>query len=111
YVVDAAAVLGLPLLALPESRLEELSRGRVEFVREGFADRRYLADGSLVPRGRPDAFVEEPEEAVRQATWLVRERGVRSLCGHGDNPEALGFVRHLPQGLELRGYVVRPFVN
>jgi UPF0271 protein len=110
-VADAAAILELPLLALPGSKLEELSRGRVRFIREGFADRRYLPDGSLVPRSRPDAFVEDPEEAVRQAGWLIRERGVQSLCVHGDNPQALEFVRNLRQTLERQGFEIKAFLS
>jgi UPF0271 protein len=110
-VVDAAELLGLPLLALPGSRLEELCRGRVRFVREGFADRRYLPDGSLVPRSRPDAFVEDPTEAVRQAEWLIRERGVQSLCVHGDNPHALDFVRNLREALQRQGFALQPFMS
>ena len=108
-VVDAAVLLGLPLLALPESRLEVLSKGRVRFIREGFADRRYLSGGSLVPRSRPDAFVEDPNEAVEQANWLIRERGVQSLCVHGDNPQALAFVRSLRATLDKQGYTIQPF--
>ena len=77
---------------------------------EGFADRRYLPDGSLVPRSRPDAFVEDPDEAVRQAEWLLREKGVRTLCVHGDNPQAMAFVRTLREELSRRGVEVRPFV-
>src|SRR5260370_6335557 len=69
-VVAATEVFGLALMALPGSRLEALSAGRCEFVAEGFADRRYLPDGSLVPRSPPDAFVAEPQEAVRQAAWV-----------------------------------------
>ena len=85
-------VFGLTLMALPASRLEALSAGRCPFVAEGFADRRYQPDGSLVPRSRPDAFVADPAEAVRQAEWLLREKGVQTLCVHGDNPHALAFV-------------------
>jgi 5-oxoprolinase (ATP-hydrolysing) subunit A len=110
-VIKAAVLLELPLLALPVSRLEELSRGRVRFFREGFADRRYLADGALVPRSRPNAFVTDPEEAVRQAGWLIRERGVQSLCVHGDDPQALDFVRHLRMTLERQGYELRSFIS
>jgi 5-oxoprolinase (ATP-hydrolysing) subunit A len=108
-IVAAAARWGLPLLALPGSRLEALARGQVGFVAEGFADRRYLANGNLVPRSRPDAFVHDPSEALKQAEWLIRERGVRSLCVHGDNPEALVFVRTLREGLTEKGYSIRAF--
>jgi UPF0271 protein len=108
-VVEAVGRFGLPLLGLPGSRLEALCAGRCPFVAEGFADRRYLPDGSLVPRGRPDAFVEDADEAVRQALELARRRGVRTLCVHGDNPQAVEFVRRLREALERHGVAVCPF--
>jgi UPF0271 protein len=103
-VVDAAVLFGLALMGLPGSRLQAVCGNRVPFVAEGFADRRYLPDGSLVPRSRPDAFVEDPAEAVRQAETLLRERGVRTLCVHGDNPQAVAFVRALRAALAARGF-------
>jgi UPF0271 protein len=108
-VVAAAERFGLPLLGLPGSRVEVLCAGRVPFVAEGFADRRYRPDGSLVPRSQPDAFVHDAEEAARQVEWLVRERGVRTVCVHGDNPEALALVRALRDALPRAGFVIRAF--
>jgi UPF0271 protein len=108
-VVEAAKLFDLPLLGLPGSRLEALSAGHCRFVAEGFADRRYQPDGSLVPRSRPDAFVEDPGEAGRQAEWLLRERGVRTLCVHGDNPQAQAFVRELRAALTRQGLTIRAF--
>lgn len=108
-IVEATSLFGLELMALPESRLEILSVGRCSFVREGFADRRYLADGSLVPRSRPDAFVEDAAEAVRQAEWLLCERGVRTLCVHGDNPQAVALVRELRDALTRSGFTICRF--
>jgi UPF0271 protein len=109
-LVRLARGLGMPLMALPGSRIEALCAAEgVRFVAEGFADRRYRPDGSLVPRGQPDAFVEDPDEAVRQAEWLIRERGVQTLCVHGDNPQALAFVRTLRQALTERGFTIAPF--
>jgi UPF0271 protein len=55
------------------------------------------------------AFVEDAAEAVRQALMLVRVRGVRTLCVHGDNPQALAFVRSLRDGLTAAGFAIRPF--
>lgn len=108
-VIDAALELRLPLVGLPGSTLEALSAGRCGFFAEGFADRRYLADGSLVPRTRADAFVENADEAVRQAETLIRERGIRTLCVHGDNPQAIQFVRRLRDALTARGIPIRSF--
>jgi UPF0271 protein len=108
-IIEAVSLFGLELMALPESRLEALSAGRCPFVREGFADRRYLPDGSLVPRSRPDAFVTDTDEAVRQAEWLLRERGVRTLCVHGDNRQAVVFLRELRETLAQRGVSILKF--
>jgi 5-oxoprolinase (ATP-hydrolysing) subunit A len=103
-VVAAAEFFGLPLLGLPQSCLQALCAGRVPFIAEGFADRRYRPDGSLVPRAESNAFVHDPAEAVRQVEWLLRERGVRTVCVHGDNAQALEFVKALRQALTAAGH-------
>lgn len=110
-VVAAAERFGLPILALPRSRLEELSSGRVAFVREGFADRRYRPDGSLVPRAEANSMVTDVAEAVSQAKRLIAESGVRSLCVHGDNPAAVEFARELRRAFVADGFDIRPFVD
>jgi UPF0271 protein len=108
-VVAAVESFGLALMGLPASRLQALCAGRCRFVAEGFADRRYLPDGSLVPRSRPDAFVTDPAEAVRQVEWLLAERDVETVCVHGDNPHAVAFVRGLRAVLSARGIGIRAF--
>src|SRR5262245_7885421 len=40
---------------------------------EAFADRRYLSDGTLVPRTRPDALLTDPEAAAAQAVSLAKD--------------------------------------
>lgn len=99
----------LPLMALPGSRIEELTARKSGFIAEGFADRRYRPDGSLVPRSEPDAFVEDAKAAVSQVEWLLRERGVRTVCVHGDNPQAVEFVRTLRAALLQAGHELKPF--
>ncbi len=94
-IIVAAELLHLPLMGQPGSLLAKLCRGRIDFIAEGFADRRYRPDGTLVPRSQPDAFVHDVNEAIAQAERLTREQGIRSLCVHGDNPQALAFVRAL----------------
>jgi UPF0271 protein len=81
----------------------------VPFFREGFADRRYRPDGSLVPRSDPDAFVTDPAEAVTQVERLIRDRGVRTVCVHGDNPDAVGFTRAVRDALLARGFTLKAF--
>jgi UPF0271 protein len=108
-VVAAAELFDLPVMGLPKSILEAevRSRGKVSFIAEGFADRRYRPDGSLVPRTEPDAFVHDPAEACKQVAWLVRERGVQSICVHGDNPEAVALVRELRKQLQQAGFTIK----
>lgn len=109
-VVDAAARFGLPVVGLPGSALAAACRDRLPFVPEGYADRRYRPDGSLVPRDQPGAFVADPESAVGQVEWLVRDRGVRTVCVHGDHPDAVRFAAAVRTALEARGYVLKAFV-
>lgn len=62
-------------------------------LREAFADRRYTAQGLLVPRTEPGAMIETPEEALEQRKRL--EKIADTLCVHGDGPQALEFVTAL----------------
>ena len=74
---------------------------------EVFADRGYLADGSLVPRSQPGALIDSEEQALAQTLEMVQHHRVRSISGewanvvaqtvclHGDGPHALDFARRL----------------
>ena len=42
--------------------------------------------------------------AAEQVAWLLREKGVQTVCVHGDNPRALAFVRELRDALTGLGY-------
>jgi UPF0271 protein len=108
-VVEAARWVRRPLVGLPGSRLDIVAAGYVPFIPEGFADRRYRPDGSLVPRTEPDAFVHDPDEAVTQVEWLIREKGVRTICVHGDNPQAVAFTKAVREALLARGFTFKPF--
>lgn len=109
-VCSAVAGWALPVLGLPGSRVEAACAALgLPFVPEGFADRRYRTDGSLVPRTEPDAFVHDPAEAVEQIERLVRERGVKSVCVHGDSPGAVAFTAAVRDGLLARGFTLRAF--
>ena len=94
----------LPVLCLPGSVLAPARRRTpaCAVVAEGFADRAYLPDGTLVPRGQPGAVVTDPDEVVARAVrmaadaaWSARRRHracrcpVESLCLHGDTPGAV----------------------
>lgn len=111
-VVDAAAELGLPLLGQPGTMLERLSSGRgVRYIAEGFPDRRYREDGSLVPRTEPDAILHAPAEMEAQLLRLVAAGRMATLCIHGDDPRAVDNARLVRRVLEGQGTVIRSFVG
>jgi 5-oxoprolinase (ATP-hydrolysing) subunit A len=108
--VIAAAQFHLPVVGLPGSALEAACADRVKFIAEGFADRRYRPDGSLVPRTEPNAFVDNPGEAVKQIEWLINDRHIQTICVHGDNPDAVAFTKAVRAALVARGFTFKYFV-
>jgi UPF0271 protein len=84
-------------------------------IEEGFADRGYRADGSLVPRTEPGALIDDQEQMLDHALSMVRDKrvravtggwvplDVRTLCLHGDGPHALAFAQKLRETLEANG--------
>lgn len=101
----------LPIVGLPGSQLEAACQGRLPFIREGFLDRRYRPDGSLVPRHEADALILDPQQAIAQAERLLQHWGVQTLCVHGDTPEAVALIRNVRAELLRQGYLIRSFVH
>jgi 5-oxoprolinase (ATP-hydrolysing) subunit A len=111
-VVLAAQGFDLPLLGLPGSRLEAEARTQgVPFFAEGFPDRRYRADGSLVPRTQPDAVLQDPAEIEAQVVHLVREGRVATLCIHGDHLRAVANAELVRLVLKRHGIAICAFVD
>lgn len=108
----AAAVLDgsgdLPVLGLPGSVLLDRARdrGRATYL-EGFPDRGYTPEGTLVPRSEPGALVEAEEDITAHALDLART--VASLCLHGDSPGAVRHAQAVRAALEAAGYRLRRF--
>lgn len=99
----------LPVLGLPGSAVESAAAAAgVRFVAEGFADRAYTAEGTLVPRTQPGALITDPVEAADQALQLARQ-GVTSLCVHSDTPGAPAILASVARALIAAGYVTQPF--
>jgi len=107
-VRDYDATLAIVGLAEGEQLASAGAHG-LRAVAEVFADRRYRADGSLVPRGEPRALIDDTDEAVAQALRLVREERGETICVHGDGPLALAFARAIREALEARGVAIRSF--
>ncbi|WP_307867666.1 LamB/YcsF family protein [Umezawaea beigongshangensis] len=113
---------GLPVLGLPGSLLlAEAERAGLRPVAEAFADRGYTPEGTLVPRGRPDALLTSTgavvERAVRLATagelvavdGTVLRTSAESLCLHGDTPGAVAHARAVRAALTSAEVPIAPF--
>lgn len=70
----------------------------LRYLREGFADRRTRADGSLVPRTEPNALVSDPVEAASRARSLAKT--VETVCVHADTPGATAIARAVRQAID-----------
>jgi 5-oxoprolinase (ATP-hydrolysing) subunit A len=86
---------------------------------EVFADRRYLANGQLVPRGQTGAVIDTPSAAAMQLGQLLTEGRVCAIdgewvalradtvCLHGDRADAAAFAQQLNNELTVAGYQIR----
>lgn len=88
----------LILVGLAGSRLIEAGvEVGLNVANEGFPDRRYNPDGTLVSRKEAHAIIEPPEEVARHAVELIQNGilfegkrvRVETLCLHGDHPRVV----------------------
>lgn len=113
---------GLVMLAQPGTRLSSAAEARgLAVAREGFIDRAYRADGTLVARREPGAVITDPGEASERSLRLVLEGKLRtvdgtdldlavdSLCIHSDTPGAVTILTRVRSDLEAAGLRIRPF--
>nr|WP_221380871.1 5-oxoprolinase subunit PxpA [Actinoplanes polyasparticus] len=112
----------LPVLCQPGSVLARVAiEAGVTVVGEGFADRGYRADGTLMPRSLPGAVLHDPDEVVARAVRMAVEQVVEtadgelvptpvaSICVHGDTPGAVGLASRVRAGLAGTGLAVESF--
>lgn len=81
---------------------------------EGFIDRRYNADLSLVNRSKPNALIEKPEEVWNQLYKMaflekinvisgeVMDIKADTFCIHGDHPNAVEILKYIQAELEKK---------
>lgn len=91
----------------------------VKVAQEVFADRAYNEDGTLVSRKLPGAVIHDKDLAISRIKKMVLEGKVNaitgkeisikadSICVHGDNPEAVNFVKEIKESLISEGIEVK----
>jgi UPF0271 protein len=117
YDVDKSLIV----LALAGSELVKASKDLgLKVAEEVFADRAYNSDGSLVSRKLPGSVIHDKNLAIERVKSMVtlgkvtaidgKELAINadSICVHGDNPEAVAFVKLIREGLEADGILIKP---
>ena len=123
-IARAVALLDKSLILFGPPGSQLLTAGRAAGLRvaaEGFADRAYEPDGSLVSRRLPGSVIHDPAAVVARAVRMVRDRSVvavdgsllpieaDTICVHGDTPGCADLAARLRAGLETAGVAVRAF--
>ena len=109
----------LPLygLASSEAMASAAADAGLRFIPEAFADRRYLADGSLQPRSESGAVLTDPAAAAAQAVSIAAgavtavdgarvDLRAETICCHGDTPGAVEIAAAVRAALVAAGVEV-----
>jgi len=107
------------LYVLSKSKNHDIAiRSGVRVAGEVFADRGYSDDGTLAPRDKPGAMIEDPQASVNQVLGMIEDGTVISLngkrvavaadtlCLHGDQPGAVLFAQTLRKVFNEKGISV-----
>ncbi len=101
----------LMLMVLSSERNDELKKVASKYngylLFEAFLDRNYNDDGSLIPRDQENAVIHDADEVLKRIQELREHKYIKSingkelkfkvdtLCVHGDNKEALEFIKKI----------------
>ncbi len=115
----------LVLMGLSGSEMIRAARETgLPYASEVFADRAYNDDGTLVPRDIPGALLHDTDLMIRRVIGMIKDKVVETasgkiipimadtVCIHGDNETAPGFVIKLAWALKAAGITIkRPVVK
>lgn len=112
----------MALLCLSGSVTERVARDMgLPVAAEIFADRAYLFDGTLMPRGQAGAVIHDPAAVVARVRQMLDSGCVTATCGtalplamdslclHGDTPGAVALAQSLRAAIGAAGWRIAPF--
>lgn len=109
----------IPLYAPYKSVISELAKNKISVHFEGFADRNYEADHTLVSRKKETALLKKKEEVLDHVLSMILHDEIRSvsgkiihtktdtICVHGDTPAAVEMVKFLYKKLPHHGVQIK----
>lgn len=98
---------GITLYVPPKSKIKSIAETQIPIKIEGFADRAYNEDLSLVSRKQTNALLITPKEVIKQVRKMIIEKKVAisnskftpikvdTICIHGDTPQAIDILKEL----------------
>lgn len=112
----------LKFMGAPNSEMRCAAQAHdLQFITEGFIDRRYTDDGHLQSRAIDGAVISSQSARMEQAMSLVKSNSVvtasgaaltiraQSLCVHGDSAGAVETARQTRRAIEAAGITIRAF--
>lgn len=125
-ITDTIGQLGddLAILAISGTQLEVTARAAgLTVYSEIFADRGYLSNGQLVPRGQSGAMIHDPVEASERLIAMLQTGlmpvidgdpiplAADSICVHGDSPAAVAMAAEITDRLGKAGVALGSFLE
>lgn len=125
-IVDAVRQIDpqLSILAISGMQLERAARDMgMNVYSEVFADRGYLSNGQLVPRGQNGAMIHEADEAAERLLTFLKTGlmpvidgepiplDAQSICVHGDTPGAVAMASTIRDRLTAAGFEICGFLQ
>jgi 5-oxoprolinase (ATP-hydrolysing) subunit A len=111
----------LAILALDNSEQVRAAKAvGLPLIREAYADRAYTGQGLLLSRSEAGSVIHDTDAVVERCVRLaetgeivahdgtVLKSAARSICLHGDTPDAVVLARAVRAALEARGFAISP---
>jgi UPF0271 protein len=121
-LIEAVKSFEVPAFGLPNSVLQSVAKqAGVTFIPEGYMDRAYTNQGTLVPRSLSGAVLDHAaalaqiEQLALSGTVVaidgtVLELALSTICIHADTPDAGNTAKAVRTMLESNGINIQPFV-
>jgi 5-oxoprolinase (ATP-hydrolysing) subunit A len=111
----------LILVALPNTKIMDIALKRgLRVAREGFADRAYNSDGTLVKRSVKGSVIHDAKIIANRVVRMIKDQEIESIdgnifnlqidtiCLHGDNENALNLIMEIRKTLKRENIQVAP---
>jgi UPF0271 protein len=99
--------------------IEQAKSINLKTANEVFADRTYQDDGSLTPRSKANALIDDVNTGVKQTLQMMKEKTVTSvngkiipiiadtICIHGDGKHAVEFAKAVHESLRKENVEIK----